>query len=232
MLRAAALWVHLGRPSSEATDNFPWPNSCGLADFEPCERHSAELVAYCTEKKVETFRLLAASAHACARAVREPTGENLAAIRNAIEAYHRSGSRAWDSSCYSHLAEASLAAGDAAGAETALQEAFALSINLASGSGLRTCSAFKARSRSRPCSRTGRGLKACSAKRSTSPTAKSRACSSCALGSTSPVSGARQVRPTTPVRRWSRSSHRSWAATPRGMCATRARCWQRSGDGS
>src|SRR5208337_3885174 len=96
-----------------------------LGDFEACERHSAKLVAYCTEKGVEYFRLLAAGLHACARTIREPTEENLAAIRNAIEAYHRSGSRSGDSIYYSYLAEGSLAASDVVGAEGALQEAFA-----------------------------------------------------------------------------------------------------------
>ena len=38
------------------------------ADFEACERHSAELVAFCADKKVEQWRLLAAICHALARA--------------------------------------------------------------------------------------------------------------------------------------------------------------------
>ena len=42
--------------------------------------------------------------------------------------------------------------------------------------------------------------------------------------------GTRQVRPTTPVRCWSRSSPRSRAARARRTSATPARCWQRSGD--
>ncbi len=96
-----------------------------LGDFEACEGHSAELVAYCTKKGVEFFRLLAGGHHACARAMRGPTEENRAAIRHAIEAYHRSGARSGDSICYSCLAEASLAAGDVVAAERALEEAFA-----------------------------------------------------------------------------------------------------------
>ena len=96
-----------------------------LWDFEACERHAAELVAYCTEKRVEQFRLLAANQYTCARAMRQPTDENLAAVRNAIEAYDRSGSRLGDPEYYSRLAEALLMAGDATGAEAALKEAIA-----------------------------------------------------------------------------------------------------------
>ena len=96
-----------------------------LGDFDACERHSAELVAYSAETKVEYWRLTGAVFHACARAMRQPTEENLAAIRNAIEAYHRSGSRFFDSQFYSNIAEASLMAGDVKGADAALREAFA-----------------------------------------------------------------------------------------------------------
>jgi tetratricopeptide (TPR) repeat protein len=94
-------------------------------DYEACERHSAEIVAYCTEKKVEQFRLLGAAYHACARAMREPTQENIAAFRATIDAGHRSGGHLTDSIFLSFLAEALLMAGDANGAEAALQEAFA-----------------------------------------------------------------------------------------------------------
>jgi len=46
-----------------------------LGDFEACKRHSAELVAYHAEKRVEQFRLLDAIFHACARVARKPTEE-------------------------------------------------------------------------------------------------------------------------------------------------------------
>jgi hypothetical protein len=95
-------------------------------DIEACERHSAELVAYCTEKKVDQIRRSAAIHLACARARREPTQENVAAIRPAINAAHRwSGARLFDSVFLSHLAEALLTVGDLTGAKAALQEAFA-----------------------------------------------------------------------------------------------------------
>ena len=50
-----------------------------LGDFEACERHSAELVAYSADKRLERFRLLGAIVHAHARAARSPTDENIAA---------------------------------------------------------------------------------------------------------------------------------------------------------
>jgi len=90
-----------------------------LGDFEALERHSADLVAYCADKRVEQFRLLGALFHALARATREPTKENIAATRAAIDSgLGLSGNMSW-------LAEALATAGDVAGAEAALQEAFA-----------------------------------------------------------------------------------------------------------
>jgi class 3 adenylate cyclase len=101
-----------------------WPEFLS-GDLRACEQHSAESVRYCAEKKVEQWRLLGAALHACVRAAREPTKESIAAIRVAIEAEHRSGSRVWDSCFLSILAEASLTAGDVTGAEATLQETFA-----------------------------------------------------------------------------------------------------------
>ena len=101
-----------------------WPEFL-LGDLEACERHSAELIAYCADKKVEQFRLFGTIHHACARAMREPTEENIAAIRAAIDARRQSGARIVDSVYISQLAEALLMAGDVTGAEAALQEGFA-----------------------------------------------------------------------------------------------------------
>jgi hypothetical protein len=100
-----------------------WPEFL-FGDLEASERHSAELVAYCAERKVEQIRLAGALCHACARAMRKPTVENVAAIRAAIDAYHRSGARIYDSVFISQLVEALLTAGDVTGAEAALQEGF------------------------------------------------------------------------------------------------------------
>jgi class 3 adenylate cyclase len=97
-----------------------------LGDFEACERHSAELVAYCADKRVEQFRLFGAIFHAGARAAREPTEENIAAIYAATAARRQSGSRVGESQDISLVAEALLTAGDVAGAEAALQEGIAL----------------------------------------------------------------------------------------------------------
>jgi tetratricopeptide (TPR) repeat protein len=101
-----------------------WPEFWS-GDFEACERHSAELGAYCTEKKAEYYRLVGAIYHASARAAREPTEENIAALRAAIDALHQSGARCGDSGFISRLAEALLVAGDVRTAETAMQESFA-----------------------------------------------------------------------------------------------------------
>ena len=113
-------------PLSLRAPSFPW---CGrsllFGDLEACERHSEELVAYCAERKVEQYRRMGAVAHACARALRKPTEENIAAVRAAIDAAHRSGARLLDSHFLSHLAEALLTAGDVGGAEATLQEALA-----------------------------------------------------------------------------------------------------------
>ena len=101
-----------------------WPELL-LGDLEACERHSEELIAYCTERKVEQYRFTGTVAHACARALRNPTEENIAALRAAINAAHRSGARLLNSAFLSNLADALLAAGDVRGAEATLQEAFA-----------------------------------------------------------------------------------------------------------
>ncbi len=100
-----------------------WPELL-FGDLEACERNSAELVAYCIEKKVEQFRLYGDVVHACARAERNSTVEHIEAIRVAREAHHRSGARILDSMILSCLAEALLMAGDVAGSEAVLQEAF------------------------------------------------------------------------------------------------------------
>jgi hypothetical protein len=92
---------------------------------EACERHSAQVIAYCAEKKAEQWRLLAAVCNACARAMSKPAPEHIAAIPPAIDAYHRSGGRVTDSHFIAKLAEARLKAGHVTGAEAALREAFA-----------------------------------------------------------------------------------------------------------
>jgi class 3 adenylate cyclase/tetratricopeptide (TPR) repeat protein len=101
-----------------------WPELL-FGDLEACERHSMELVAFCAEKKVEIWRLIGVVYHACAHATREPTEENIAALRTAIDARRPSGVYFGDSSYLSHLARALLMAGDVTGSEAALQEAFA-----------------------------------------------------------------------------------------------------------
>ena len=96
-----------------------------FGDLEACKRHAAELVAYCAEKKVVQFRILGAACDACARAMLEPTAENVAAIRAAIAAERQTGSRVMEALFIANFVEASVLAGDVFGAEAALQEAFA-----------------------------------------------------------------------------------------------------------
>jgi predicted ATPase len=67
---------------------------------------------------------LAAILHANSRAMSEPTQENIAAVRAAIDAHHRSGGHVGDSCFICRLAEALLAAGDVTGAASELQAGF------------------------------------------------------------------------------------------------------------
>ena len=101
-----------------------WPELV-LEDLEGLERDSAELAAYCAEKRVEQIRLLASLHQAYARAMREPVARNIAAFRATLDALRRSGGNAGSSIIICNLAEALLAAGDLEGAEAALQDAFA-----------------------------------------------------------------------------------------------------------
>jgi class 3 adenylate cyclase len=96
-----------------------------FGDIEACERHAVEIFAYCTEKKVDQIRRFSALFQACARAIRDPTEENIVAIRAAIEANHRSGTSMFNSVAISQLVEAALKANDLPGAEMALQEGLA-----------------------------------------------------------------------------------------------------------
>jgi class 3 adenylate cyclase/predicted ATPase len=100
-----------------------WPMAV-LGDLEGLERHSAELVDYCADKKVEQIRLLAGLHRAYARAVREPVETNIDFVHRALDAVRRSGSNAGNSILISNLAEALLVGGDLAAAEAALEDAF------------------------------------------------------------------------------------------------------------
>src|ERR1700733_7693337 len=103
---------------------FAWPELM-YGDLEAAERYAAEHVAFCAERKVEQFRLWGGNYQASARAMREPTEENVAALRGAIAANNRSGGYFSDSLFKSYLAEALLMRGEMADAEAALQDAFA-----------------------------------------------------------------------------------------------------------
>jgi predicted ATPase len=101
-----------------------WPELM-YGDLEAAERYAAEHVAFCAERKVEQFRLWGRNYQASARAMREPTEENVAALRDAIAANNRSGGYFSDSIFKSYLAEALLMRREMEGAEVALKDAFA-----------------------------------------------------------------------------------------------------------
>jgi len=101
-----------------------WPQFA-LRDIEALERDSAELSAYCAEKKVEQIRLLAGLLGACASAMRAPTESRIVSIREALVALRQSGGNTGNSILLSNIAEAFLIAGDLSGAEAALQDGFA-----------------------------------------------------------------------------------------------------------
>ena len=96
-----------------------------FGDHEACERHSADLVAYCEDKKVEQFRLLGVVYQSLARVARAPDSDNIAVANAALAAAHRFGGHIGDSDFLSRLAEASLAIGDHAGAESTLARCLA-----------------------------------------------------------------------------------------------------------
>src|SRR5450631_503768 len=115
---------HATTVASATFSSQTWPKLV-LGDIESLERESAELAAYCAEKRVEQIRLLASYHHAYARAMREPVEGNIAIFRATLEALRRSGGNAGNSIFKCNLAEALLTAGDLAGAETVLEEGFA-----------------------------------------------------------------------------------------------------------
>jgi class 3 adenylate cyclase/tetratricopeptide (TPR) repeat protein len=101
-----------------------WPELV-LEDLEGLEHDSAELAAYCSEKRVEQIRLLASLHQVYARTMREPSESNIAALRAALDALRKSGGNAGSSLTICNLAEALLIAGDLEGAEAALDDGFA-----------------------------------------------------------------------------------------------------------
>jgi class 3 adenylate cyclase/tetratricopeptide (TPR) repeat protein len=101
-----------------------WPKAV-LRDLAALERGSAELLAYCTEKRVEQIRLLAALHHAYARAMREPGKNNIATLRTAFDRMRSAGGFTGSSMILSNMAEAALQAGDLRQAQADLAQGFA-----------------------------------------------------------------------------------------------------------
>jgi class 3 adenylate cyclase/tetratricopeptide (TPR) repeat protein len=123
----AELPGHGHAPTVAACNNLTlvWPKYL-FGDFETCEHHAVELVAYCAERKLEQLRLWTVLLYECARAMRQPSVDNIGALRAAIDAEHQSGTRVSSSFFVSQLAQAELKAGNVAEAEASLREAFAL----------------------------------------------------------------------------------------------------------
>ena len=116
--------LHATTVASATFCSRTWP-ALVLGDLERLERDSAELAAYCTEKRVEQIRLLSSLHQAYARAMREPIATNLNSFRASVGALRKSGGNAGSSIIMGNLAESLLAAGDLAGAEAALEDAHA-----------------------------------------------------------------------------------------------------------
>jgi predicted ATPase len=115
---------HANTVASATFYSRSWPKLL-LGDLEGLERDSAELAAYCTERRVEQIRLLAGLHQTYACAMREPIETNIAALRAALVALRKSSGNAGDSLTPCNLAEASLVAGDLVGAEANLKDGFA-----------------------------------------------------------------------------------------------------------
>ena len=97
-----------------------------FGELEACRAPRRRTSSHFAQKrKWSNFALSGGNYQACARATREPTEENIAALRGALAANNRRAHINSDSIFISHLAESLLTAGEVAGAEAALQEAFA-----------------------------------------------------------------------------------------------------------
>lgn len=95
-----------------------------LGDLDTCERESAALVAYCHANNIDEFAHQGALRNACVKALRDPSPANLEALPSALGS-HWLSSHVSDSYNLSQHAEVLLCAGDIAGAEFTLGEAFA-----------------------------------------------------------------------------------------------------------
>jgi hypothetical protein len=101
-----------------------WPELV-LGDLDGLERDSSQLAAYCVEKKVEQIRLLASFHRAFARAMRDPSGDNIAAQRAALDEVRAAGGNVGNSLNTCNLVEVALMAGDWKCAEADLADGFA-----------------------------------------------------------------------------------------------------------
>jgi class 3 adenylate cyclase len=101
-----------------------WPKAI-LGDLAALERGSAELVAYCSEKRVAQIRVLARLHFAYAGAMRESDRAGVAALRATFDDMRLAGGSTGSSMILCHLAEVALHAGDVEQAEADLTQGFA-----------------------------------------------------------------------------------------------------------
>jgi class 3 adenylate cyclase/tetratricopeptide (TPR) repeat protein len=94
-----------------------------FGDLAACEGQCDRLIAFCVEKNVAQYRLMGAVARFCARALGDPTAENIGALRTVIDAAHQAGARLLRSLSLANLVEALLMAGDFEASEAMLQVA-------------------------------------------------------------------------------------------------------------
>ena len=161
--------------------------------------------------------------------MREPTRENIAASRAAIEAKRRSGTR-FDSAVMSRLAEALLTAAMRRPPKRRCKKPSASSSNPGSGSGLRTCIAFKARSRSSGRKQIGRGRKPVPQGDRDRPQPGRPHARIARRDRSRPATARHGVEQRSPRTVGADPRAGSRAARPRATSATPARCWQRSGE--
>ncbi|MES0219756.1 hypothetical protein NKL07_30970 [Mesorhizobium sp. C280B] len=116
-----------GNAHTVAAGNFytiVWPQFL-FGNLDACESDAVALVTYCGERKVEHLKRNGVLCHACVRARREPTDENIATIRQALDSNRTRDAHLFESVFVAQLAECLLKAGNTVAAEAAVREGFA-----------------------------------------------------------------------------------------------------------
>ncbi|MER8886188.1 AAA family ATPase [Mesorhizobium sp. M0816] len=116
-----------GNAHTVAAGNFctiVWPQFL-FGNLDACESDAVALVTYCGERKVEHLKRNGVLCHACVRARRGPTDENIATIRQALDSNRTRDAHLFESVFVAQLAECLLKAGNTVAAEAAVREGFA-----------------------------------------------------------------------------------------------------------